>query len=56
MIYPLGGLLIGAVLGAVLARARGGKVPDLVQWALVLAIMLGLAGLIVLIAIDRSYS
>lgn len=54
MIYPLGGLLIGAVLGASMARIRGGRAADMAQWAAVMAILLGLAGLVILIAIDRS--
>jgi len=54
MIYPLGGLLIGAVLGAALARARGGRPADLAQWAAVMGILLGLVGMVALILIDRS--
>lgn len=53
MIFPLGGLVIGAVLGAVMARMRGGKALDLAQWAGALAIIGGIIGLIVLIVIDR---
>lgn len=53
MIYPLGGLVLGAVLGALAARRRGGKTADLVQWGAVCALVLGLIGLIVMIAIDR---
>ena len=54
MIFPLGGLVIGAVLGALAARRRGGKGADMAQWAAVLAIVLGLLGLFVAIGIDRS--
>lgn len=56
MIYPLAGLLIGAVLGALNARRRGGKRLDLLQWAAVGAIIGGLAGLFVLIAFERAYA
>lgn len=55
MIYPLAGLLIGAVLGTLLAARRGGKTFDLMQWAAVFAIIGGLAGLFLLIAVDRLY-
>ena len=55
MIYPLSGLLIGALLGAFSARRRGGKRLDLLQWAAVGAIMGGLIGLFVLVFIERSY-
>jgi hypothetical protein len=55
MIYPLAGLLIGAVLGALVASRKGGKLFDLLQWGAVFAILGGLVGLFVLIAIDRLY-
>ena len=55
MIYPLSGLLIGALLGALGARRRGGKRLDLFQWAAVGAIMGGIVGLFVLVFIERSY-
>ena len=54
MIYPLAGLLIGAILGAAGARRQGGRRLDLLQWAAVGAIIGGLVGLFVLIAIERS--
>jgi hypothetical protein len=53
MIYPLGGLVIGALLGALGARRRGGKTADLLQWAAVGGILLGIAGLVVLLVLDR---
>ena len=56
MIYPLSGLLIGALLGALGARRRGGKRLDLLQWAAVGAIMGGIVGLFVLVFIERSYA
>ena len=55
MIYPLTGLLIGAIVGALRARSRGGKPADMVQWGLAFAILFGLIGLFVLIFIERSY-
>jgi hypothetical protein len=55
MIYPLAGLLFGALFGAFRAKLRGGKLQDLVQWGLAFAIMFGLLGLFVLIFIERSY-
>ena len=56
MIYPLSGLLIGALFGALGARRRGGKRLDLFQWAAVGAIMGGIIGLFVLVFIERSYA
>ena len=54
MIYPLGGALLGAILGALAARRRGGKRADMAQWAAVLAILFGVVGLFVLVFIERS--
>ncbi len=54
MIYPLSGLLFGAVLGAWRARSRGGKMLDMLQWAAVFAIIFGILGMFLLIIIERS--
>ena len=56
MIYPLAGLGLGAIAGALAARARGGKRADLMHWAAVWALVGGLIGLFILIAIERSYT
>ena len=55
MIYPLIGILLGAIVGAARARMRGGKGLDMLQWGGVFAIIFGLIGLFVLIFIERSY-
>ena len=55
MIYPLAGILIGAVLGAFGARRQKGKVADVLQWAAVGAMICGIVGLFLLIIIDRSF-
>ena len=54
MIYPIGGLVVGAILGALAARRRGGKIADLAQWGAVWALILGFLGLMILIALDRA--
>ena len=54
MIYPLAGLLFGAAFGAFRARARGGKMLDMLQWGGSFAILFGLIGLFVLVFIERS--
>jgi hypothetical protein len=54
MIYPLAGLVLGAIVGALRARARGGKPADMVQWAIVHALILGLAGLFAAVILTRS--
>lgn len=54
MIYPLAGLLIGSLLGALGARRHGGTRLDLLQWAAAGAIIGGVAGLFVLVFIERS--
>jgi uncharacterized protein YqgC (DUF456 family) len=48
------GVLIGAALGAWRARSAGGGRLDLLQWAAVGAILGGLLGLFLLIAITRA--
>ena len=53
MIYPLGGLLFGAVLGAFRARQRGGKPADIAQYAAGYGIAFAIAGLLVTVAIHR---
>jgi uncharacterized membrane protein YjfL (UPF0719 family) len=54
MIYPLGGLVLGAVIGALRARQRGGTVPDMLQWGAAFALIFGLIGLFVLIVLQRA--
>lgn len=54
MILPLGGLVLGALLGAFAAKRRGGKPADLAQWAAVWALILGIIGMVVMIVLDRS--
>lgn len=54
MIYPLGGLLIGALLGALMAKRKGGKALDLLQWAAVMALILGIIGLFIAIFMTRA--
>ena len=56
MIYPLAGIVIGAVVGAVRAKMRGGKTLDMLQWAAVFAMIFGLIGLFALVLIERSFT
>jgi len=55
MIYPVAGMLGGLVIGALRARMRGGKWQDMLQWALVHALIGAMIGLFALIFIERSY-
>lgn len=54
MILPLGGLVLGALLGAWRARSAGGARLDLLQWAAVGAIIGALLGLFLLLGITRA--
>ena len=54
MIYPLAGLILGALFGALQAKRRGGKTLDLLQWGAVLAMIGGLIGLFIAIFITRA--
>ena len=47
MIYPLAGLLFGALFGALRAKRRGGAIFDLLQWGAVFAMLFGLIGLFI---------
>ena len=53
MIYPLGGLFFGAVLGAFRAKSRGGKPADMAQWAAVFAMIFGVIGLFIAVILTR---
>ncbi len=55
MIFPIGGLLLGALVGALRARAKEGSTLDQLQWGAVFAILFGLIGLFILITIERAY-
>lgn len=54
MIYPLAGLLFGALFGALRAKRRGGALFDLLQWSAVFAMLFGLIGLFILVFIERA--
>ena len=54
MIFPLAGLLFGALFGAFRARAAGGATKDMLQWGASFAILFGIIGLFVLVVIERS--
>lgn len=54
MIFPLTGIIIGAITGAFAAKRRGGKLLDLLQWGGVLAIIGALIGLFLLVFIERA--
>jgi len=56
MIYPLSGIVIGVVLGALRAKMRGGKLLDVLQWGAVFGMIFGLIGLFILVMIERSYT
>lgn len=54
MIFPLTGMVLGALLGAYRAKAKGGTGKDIAQWAIVFAIIFGLLGLFMLIFVERA--
>ncbi|SFR41167.1 hypothetical protein SAMN04488005_1611 [Yoonia tamlensis] len=54
MIFPLIGLVFGAIFGGFRAKSRGGSGKDIAQWSAVFAIIFGLVGLFTLIYIERS--
>ncbi|MFZ3582660.1 hypothetical protein ACOI1H_10875 [Loktanella sp. DJP18] len=54
MILPLGGVVLGALIGAVRARMRGGKLLDMLQWGAAFGMILGIVGLFILVFIQRA--
>ncbi|MFT5067064.1 MAG: hypothetical protein ACJAXK_003293 [Yoonia sp.] len=54
MIFPLMGMLIGAIVGVVMAKRRGGVTLDLMQWGVVNAIIFGIIGTLILVVIERA--
>lgn len=54
MIFPLVGLVFGALLGVFRAKRRGGSGFDLVQWGAVFGMLFGLIGLFILVFIERA--
>ena len=51
--FVIGGLLLGAIGGGLRARARGGKLSDILLYAVAHAIIFGLVGLFLTIYLDR---
>ena len=49
----LGGMLIGAVVGAVIAKKNGGKILDMLQYAAGFGIAFSLLGLFITIILNR---
>jgi hypothetical protein len=53
MIFPLAGLLLGAVIGALTARKRGGNALDMAQYAAGYGIALAVLALILSLLLVR---
>ncbi len=51
-----GGMLIGAVLGGMTARRRGGKPLDIAQYAAGYGILFAVIGVALTVAINRIYA
>ncbi|MDE0851015.1 hypothetical protein [Yoonia sp.] len=54
MIYPLSGIVFGAIIGVFSAKRRGGKALDLLQWGGVMAIIGAIIGMFALVLIERA--
>ena len=54
MIYPLGGLFLGAVFGAIRAKMRGGVAADMAQWGAVFAMIFGVIGMFIAVILTRA--
>lgn len=51
--FVIGGLVIGALWGGILAKRKGGRTADIAQYAAVFGILLAVLGLFITIAIER---
>ncbi len=51
--FVIGGLVLGAIGGALVARRGGGKAADMAQYAAGFGIAFGLAGLFLTLILDR---
>lgn len=51
--FVIGGLVLGAIVGALTARRGGGKPADMAQYAAGYGIAFGLLGLFVTLILDR---
>lgn len=51
----IGGVVFGAIYGALLAKKRGGVVADMAQYGAGFAMALGLLGFFITIFIERLY-
>lgn len=51
--FVIGGFLLGSIGGGLRARARGGKVADILQYAFVHGLIFALIGLFLTIYLDR---
>ncbi|MGV8951506.1 MAG: hypothetical protein ACOH2M_10420 [Cypionkella sp.] len=49
----IAGIIIGAILGSVLARKRGGRRLDMLQYGAVYALIFAIIGMFITIVIDR---
>ena len=51
--FVIGGFLVGAIGGGLRAKARDGKVADILQYAFVHGLIFALMGLFITIYLDR---
>lgn len=54
MIIPVAGLILGAIIGAIRARMRGGKLLDMLQWGAAFGVICGIIGLFILVLLLRT--
>ena len=51
--FVIGGLVLGAIIGGLTARRRGGKPADIAQYSAGFGIAFGLLGLFLTLFLDR---
>jgi len=54
--YVIPGLVLGALLGGLTAKRRGGKALDIAQYATVYALIGGVLGVFITVAVNRIFA
>ena len=54
--FVFGGMLIGAVMGGMTAKRRGGKPLDVAQYAAGYGILFAVIGMVLTVAINRMFA
>ncbi len=54
--YVIAGLILGALLGGMTAKRRGGRPLDIAQYAAVYALIFAVIGIFITVALNRIFA